>query len=93
MTGQNQLSEMSNEALVRASLDTKTYDDRFLQRVQTELAYRGLTIQSFADHVFVRERASESSCTIPESLDIFDELSLWSPVEWTNALGACRGTV
>jgi hypothetical protein len=68
MTGQNQLSEMSDEALIQSSLDTKTYDGQFLRHVQTELTYRGLTVRSFADHVFVNERSDKSNRTISESV-------------------------
>jgi tetratricopeptide (TPR) repeat protein len=77
---------MEDAALVRVSLDTDSYDDAFRERVRKELEYRGLTIESFADHVFVREPDGDLSCSIPEALEAFDRLQLWIPVEWTNAL-------
>jgi len=82
------LSDMEDAALVRASLDTDSYDDAFRMRVRKELEYRGLTVESFADHVFVREPDGDSSCSIPEALEAFDRLQLWLPVEWTNALNS-----
>jgi hypothetical protein len=81
MTEQDRMSEMSDEGLVRASLDSETYDHAFRQRVETELTYRGLTVESFADRVFMRDRTGDASCTISESLEKFDQLSVWSPVE------------
>jgi tetratricopeptide (TPR) repeat protein len=80
------LQDMTDEALVRASLDETTYDQGFMDRISRELELRGLTIASFADHVLVRSSRAFDSCTIDESLQKLDRLELWDPIEWTNAL-------
>jgi len=47
---------MFDEAFIRSSLDTQTYESQFLRHVQTELTYRGLTVRSFANHIFANEQ-------------------------------------
>jgi len=81
------LTEMSDEALIRATLGRDGYDSGFLDRVDAELLSRGLTIESYANDVGLRDRTGESSCNLAEAYEQLDLLTLWSPVEWTNALG------
>ena len=81
------LTEMSDEALIRASLGRDGYDRGFLARVDAELLARGLTIESYANDIGLRDRTGESPCNLSEAYERLDLLTLWSPVEWINALG------
>ena len=87
MTDRDTLQEMSDEALIRASLEKETYDRDFLERVGAELKMRGLAVATFADHILLRQGDTVDSCSIETALQVFDDLEVWNPTEWENALG------